>query len=182
MPHRGLAGKEGSLSLQIDPVREHELQQEDQACHKKRWRIIKMVMFLRRPGGQSQFSTHLGSEADAVRDSRWIQTWVLGQPDPDKGREVFSSLSVEAHSRPDVRGLQTWILAHPHADLSIEALSERVAISPRNRADIFHRAALFAVNSETTASRRLAAGKLRRLQTRVSRAIATRTPIASGGT
>jgi len=103
------------LSLQIDPVREHELQQEDQACHKKRWRIIKMVMFLRRPGGQSQFSTHLGSEADAVRDSRWIQTWVLGQPDPDKGREVFSSLSVEAQSRPDMRRLQTWILAHPHA-------------------------------------------------------------------
>jgi transcriptional regulator GlxA family with amidase domain len=55
----------------------------------------------------------------------------------DKGREVFSSLSVETHSRPDLRGLQTWILAHPHADLSIEALAERVAMSPRNFARLF---------------------------------------------
>ena len=97
-----------------------------------------MVMFLRRPGGQSQFSTYLGSEADALRDSRWFQTWVLGEPDRDQGREPLTSLtSVPAHSRPDMRGLQAWILAHPHADLSIEALAERVAMSPRNFARLF---------------------------------------------
>jgi len=97
-----------------------------------------MVMFLRRPGGQSQFSTYLGSKADALRDSRWFQTWVLGQPDPDQGREVLTSLTtVTVHSRPDMRGLQAWILAHPDADLSIEALSERVAMSPRNFARLF---------------------------------------------
>ena len=96
-----------------------------------------MVMFLRRPGGQSQFSTYLGSEADALRDSRWFQTWVLGQLDPDLSREALPSLGVEARSRPDMRGLQTWILGHPDADLSIEALSERVAMSPRNFARLF---------------------------------------------
>ena len=96
-----------------------------------------MVMFLRRPGGQSQFSTYLGSKADALRDRRWFQTWVRGQPDLDQGREALPSLSVATHSRPDLRGLQTWILAHPHADLSIEALAERVAMSPRNFARLF---------------------------------------------
>ena len=96
-----------------------------------------MVMFLRRPGDQSQFSTYLGSEADNLRDSRWFKTWFLDQANPDQGCEVLTSLSVETHSRPDMRGLQTWILAHPHADLSIEALSERVAMSPRNFARLF---------------------------------------------
>jgi transcriptional regulator GlxA family with amidase domain len=96
-----------------------------------------MVMFLRRPGGQSQFSTYLGSDADSLRDSRWFQAMVHGQSDADLSREVRSSLSVGTHSRPDMRSLQAWILTHPHADLSIEALSERVAMSPRNFARLF---------------------------------------------
>ncbi|MFH0344133.1 MAG: GlxA family transcriptional regulator [Chromatiales bacterium] len=96
-----------------------------------------MVMFLRRPGDQSQFSTYLGSKADALRDRRWFRTWVRGQPDSDQSHEALPSLSVATHSRPDLRGLQTWILAHPHADLSIEALAERVAMSPRNFARLF---------------------------------------------
>lgn len=95
-----------------------------------------MVMFLRRPGGQCQFSTYLGSEADALRDSRWFQTVIHGQSDADLS-QVRSSLSVEAGSRPDMRGLQAWVLAHPDADLSIEALSERMAMSPRNFARLF---------------------------------------------
>ncbi len=64
----------------------------------------RMVMFLRRPGGQSQFSTYL---------------------------------TTEAVNRHDIRELQAWILDHSGADLSIEALSERVAMSPRNFARIF---------------------------------------------
>ena len=46
-------------------------------------------------------------------------------------------MSVQVPNRPDMRGLQAWILAHPHADLSIEALAERVAMSPRNFARLF---------------------------------------------
>jgi transcriptional regulator GlxA family with amidase domain len=38
---------------------------------------------------------------------------------------------------PYMRGLQIWILAHPDFDLSIEALSERMAMSPRNFARVF---------------------------------------------
>ncbi len=63
-----------------------------------------MVMFLRRPGGQSQFSTYL---------------------------------SAETGSRPDMRELHAWILAHPDFDLSIDALAERVTMSPRNFARLF---------------------------------------------
>lgn len=92
-----------------------------------------MVMFLRRPGGQSQFSTYLGSEANIQRDRRRFETQILDQPDA----VALSALPVETHSRPDMRGLQAWILAHPDADLSIEALSERVAMSPRNFARVF---------------------------------------------
>lgn len=61
-----------------------------------------MVVFLKRPGGQAQFSVQLSSQlAD---------------------REPF-------------RELQAWAFEHPNADLSVEALAERVSMSPRN----FHR-------------------------------------------
>ena len=63
-----------------------------------------MVMFLRRPGGQSQFSTYL---------------------------------TTEASNRRDIRELQAWILGHPNGDLSVEALSERMVMSPRNFARVF---------------------------------------------
>ncbi len=65
-----------------------------------------MVMFLRHPGGQSQFSAFL---------------------------------TTEAVNRRDIRELQAWILANPDADLSVEALAERVAMSPRNSARIFQK-------------------------------------------
>ncbi|MFH0343440.1 MAG: GlxA family transcriptional regulator [Chromatiales bacterium] len=63
-----------------------------------------MVMFLRRPGGQSQFSTYLRAEVGG---------------------------------RHDIRELKAWILGHPQADLSIEALAERMVMSPRNFARMF---------------------------------------------
>jgi len=65
-----------------------------------------LVMFLKRPGNQSQFSTFL---------------------------------STEAVNRRDIRELQSWILDHPKADLSIEALAERMAMSPRNFARLFQK-------------------------------------------
>ncbi len=66
----------------------------------------RMVMFLKRPGSQSQFS---------------------------------SFLTVEAVNRRDIRELQAWVLANPGADLSIEALAEHVAMSPRNFARLFQK-------------------------------------------
>jgi transcriptional regulator GlxA family with amidase domain len=63
-----------------------------------------MVVFLKRPGGQSQFSGYLVSEAT---------------------------------NHPDLRALQVWMMEHPAEDLRIEALAERVAMSPRNFARIF---------------------------------------------
>lgn len=63
-----------------------------------------MVVFLKRPGGQSQFSGYLVSEAT---------------------------------SHPDLRALQMWIMEHPAEDLCVEALAERMAMSPRNFARVF---------------------------------------------
>lgn len=63
-----------------------------------------LVVFLKRPGGQSQFSGYLVSEAT---------------------------------NHPDLRALQVWIMEHPAEDLSVEALAERMAMSPRNFARVF---------------------------------------------
>lgn len=63
-----------------------------------------LLVFFRRPGGQSQFS---------------------------------SFIPAEAKTRRDLRELQGWIIDHPTADLSVEALAERLAMSPRNFARVF---------------------------------------------
>jgi transcriptional regulator GlxA family with amidase domain len=96
-----------------------------------------MVMFLRRPGSQSQFSTYLGSEDYIQRDTREVQIEIPGHPSVEWSTDALSYLDTEAHGRPDMRGLQAWILAHPDVDLSIEALAERAAMSPRNFARTF---------------------------------------------
>ncbi|MGH6811385.1 MAG: GlxA family transcriptional regulator [Methylocella sp.] len=62
-----------------------------------------MVVFPRRPGGQSQFSAYKKIEAN----------------------------------QPDIRELQRWILGHPGEDLGVEALADRMAMSPRNFARLF---------------------------------------------
>jgi len=64
-----------------------------------------MVVFPRRPGGQSQFSAYV----------------------------QYS----EVRSRPDIGELQAWILGHPGEDLSVSALADRMAMSPRNFARLF---------------------------------------------
>lgn len=66
----------------------------------------RLVVFLKRPGGQSQFSSHLA--AQTMRS-------------------------------PALRDLPEWILANIACDLSIEALAERAAMSPRNFARVFRR-------------------------------------------
>ncbi len=62
-----------------------------------------LVMFLKRPGGQSQFSAYLTSEA----------------------------------TRPELKDLQAWIMLHLAEDLRVEALAERLCMSPRNFARFF---------------------------------------------
>jgi transcriptional regulator GlxA family with amidase domain len=68
-----------------------------------------MVVFPRRPGGQSQFSAYL------------------------KYNEVEPK-------RQDFNELLAWILGHPGEDLSVAALADRMAMSPRNFARLFHSA------------------------------------------
>jgi transcriptional regulator GlxA family with amidase domain len=63
-----------------------------------------LLVFFRRPGGQSQFS---------------------------------SFIPVEAKTRLDVRELQGWIIDHPTEDLSVEALAQRLSMSPRHFARVF---------------------------------------------
>ena len=62
-----------------------------------------LVVFLKRPGGQSQFSAYLTSEA----------------------------------THPDLKELQAWIILHLTEDLRVEALAERMCMSPRNFARFF---------------------------------------------
>ena len=64
----------------------------------------RMVFFLKRPGGQSQFSAQLSQQ--------------LADRDP-------------------LRDLQAWIIEHPGAPHNIEAMAERVAMSPRHFSRVF---------------------------------------------
>lgn len=63
-----------------------------------------LVVYLRRPGGQSQFSVQMASQ------------WA---------------------SREPIREVQEWLPEHLGEDLSVEALSRRAAMSPRNFARAF---------------------------------------------
>jgi transcriptional regulator GlxA family with amidase domain len=65
-----------------------------------------LVMFLRRPGGQAQFS---------------------------------AQLAVQMAEHAPLRDLQAHVLEHPDGDLSVETLSRRVGMSPRNFARVFTR-------------------------------------------
>jgi transcriptional regulator GlxA family with amidase domain len=43
----------------------------------------------------------------------------------------------DAVKRPEIQELNAWILAHPGEDLSIQALADRMGMSPRNFARLF---------------------------------------------
>jgi transcriptional regulator GlxA family with amidase domain len=64
----------------------------------------QLVLFVRRPGGQSQFSVQL---------------------------------SAQPAQRPGLRDLQQWVADHPTGDLSVAALAQRAAMSPRHFARAF---------------------------------------------
>ena len=72
----------------------------DVALTVARW----LVLFLRRPGGQSQFS---------------------------------ASLQAQVAERDAIRDLQQWVVDHPETALSVEAMAERIAMSPRHFARRF---------------------------------------------
>lgn len=64
-----------------------------------------LVVYLQRPGGQSQFSVQMASQ------------WASSSP---------------------IREVQEWLSEHLQEDLSVESLSKRAAMSPRNFARAFH--------------------------------------------
>jgi transcriptional regulator GlxA family with amidase domain len=68
-----------------------------------------VVVFPRRPGGQSQFSAYV---------------------------EVGARLG-DVGKRPEIAELQSWMLANPGEDLSVDALADRMGMSPRNFARLF---------------------------------------------
>jgi transcriptional regulator GlxA family with amidase domain len=74
----------------------------DLALEVARW----LVLFVRRPGGQSQFS---------------------------------NQLQAQSAERGPLRDLQTWIVDHPASELSVTALADRVAMSPRHFTRVFTR-------------------------------------------
>jgi transcriptional regulator GlxA family with amidase domain len=85
-----------------------------------------MVVFPRRPGGQSQFSGYINL--------------------------------LEAKNRPDISELQTWMLGNPGKDLSVQSLADRMGMSQRNFARLFHSEtgttpALFAERARADAAR-----------------------------
>jgi transcriptional regulator GlxA family with amidase domain len=82
------------------------LVEEDMGPHVARDVAQQLVVFLRRPGGQSQFS---------------------------------SQLAALPADHEQLRELQAWIPAHVGEDLSVPALADRVAMSPRNFARAFRR-------------------------------------------
>jgi transcriptional regulator GlxA family with amidase domain len=69
-----------------------------------------MVVFPRRPGGQSQFCAH----------SSLLQ-----------GVSPFRPL-IRTGDKLEFRDLQAWMLAHPEADLCVPALADRMGMSVRN--------------------------------------------------
>jgi transcriptional regulator GlxA family with amidase domain len=80
------------------------LVEEDHGHHVALQVARQLVLFLRRPGGQSQFS---------------------------------AQLSMQSADREPLRDLQHWIADHLGDDLSVPALAERVAMSPRHFARVF---------------------------------------------
>lgn len=74
-----------------------------------------MVVFPRRPGGQSQFCAH----SSLLR-----------------GNHPFKPL-MRTGEKLEFRDLQAWMLAHPDADLSVPALADRMGMSVRNFSRLF---------------------------------------------
>ena len=65
-----------------------------------------MVAFLKRPGGQSQFSTHLEAQAAARTPLGEVQAWILGHLDTDLSVDTLAAhaaMSARTFARAFVR-------------------------------------------------------------------------------
>ena len=49
-----------------------------------------LVVFVKRPGGQSQFSAYIATEASRRPDLRDLQAWIMGHPTEDLGVEILA--------------------------------------------------------------------------------------------
>jgi AraC-like DNA-binding protein len=49
-----------------------------------------LVVFVKRPGGQSQFSAYIATEASRRPDLRDLQAWIMGHPTQDLGVEILA--------------------------------------------------------------------------------------------
>ena len=49
-----------------------------------------MLIFMRRPGGQSQFSSYVFNEAKNRKDFRELQAWIVSHPDTDLSVEILA--------------------------------------------------------------------------------------------
>jgi transcriptional regulator GlxA family with amidase domain len=65
--------------------------EEDRGHHVALDIARQLVLFLKRPGGQSQFSTHLAAEADGTSPIRAVQDWVLSEPGADLRVETLAA-------------------------------------------------------------------------------------------
>lgn len=49
-----------------------------------------MLIFMRRPGGQSQFSSYVFNEAKTRKDFRELQAWIISHPEEDLNVEILA--------------------------------------------------------------------------------------------
>jgi transcriptional regulator GlxA family with amidase domain len=49
-----------------------------------------MLIFMRRPGGQSQFSSYVFNEAKTRKDFRELQAWIVSNPDADLNVDILA--------------------------------------------------------------------------------------------
>jgi transcriptional regulator GlxA family with amidase domain len=57
----------------------------------------QLVLFVRRPGGQSQFSVQLAAQAASIAPLRELQAWIATHPDADLS---VAALAARAHMSP----------------------------------------------------------------------------------
>lgn len=65
---------------------------EEDRGHRAALEIARqLVLFLKRPGGQSQFSSHVMAEADAGSPVRAVQDWIVANPSADLRVEALAA-------------------------------------------------------------------------------------------
>jgi transcriptional regulator GlxA family with amidase domain len=84
----GLISTSGGVTAGIDLAL--SLVEEDWGQEHALWVARFMVMFMKRPGGQSQFSSYLISESTKNHDLRKLQVWIMEHPSADLSVEALA--------------------------------------------------------------------------------------------